>query len=617
MVQIAVYLKPNRLNQLKSHLWLLKPLKPLHPTWHNLCNLCLAGSAASSENKPRDTCSPEVFLLPPQADRTSFLFLTKMASDMETPLLAKQETTETKDNVTNAVEDPSLKNSSSGNVKGARLEALDLFRGLIMMIMAWDHSKDIFVNVTQKGAEGWQGEAANWNNSFWFFFARAVSDICAPGFFFTMGIGMVLFTFSRLKKQMSLKNIISHFVQRSFILFICGRLVNVSFSLPRLAALLYGNEIPMLPIGNEDGVLSLEKPLTLILFLLIGVFETMTALFMVMLVCSLTFLPLFFYLNSTKKLHATKILALSWILFALFCAISNIVIVYYQFGDPMDQNKTHSTVFPGRFYNASTIYEVLIRFLLIPGAFITYGFAAYPLIPWISPTILGMGYGFMFHDAMTGSRQEKNGVAETAEVGIGARIARVYRHFARVGVCLLLLFVLMRLFGGRVGNYRGWPRGDGDSSKGDLYDVNPVIEFLYTCKYPPSPAYLLLTLGVNLLLISCFQFLSSTYGTAQSRVWSAINEVLLSFGRSPLFFYVAHLFLIGSICTILGILFGKFVPGEETQKHINENDLGFRVSVMAYNLFLWIPVLIVLFPMCKRYGEFKRSQPINSWWRML
>ena len=68
----------------------------------------------------------------------------------------------------------------------SRLVALDLMRGFIMVIMAWDHSKDIFSSQNASrlnGREGWQGLFSGFDNRWDLFLARAVSNLCAPGFF--------------------------------------------------------------------------------------------------------------------------------------------------------------------------------------------------------------------------------------------------------------------------------------------------------------------------------------------------------------------------------------------------------------------------------------------------
>jgi uncharacterized membrane protein len=79
----------------------------------------------------------------------------------------------------------------AGGKASSRLVALDLMRGFIMVIMAWDHSKDIFSSQNASrlnGREGWQGLFSGFDNRWDLFMARAVSNLCAPGFFWVSGL---------------------------------------------------------------------------------------------------------------------------------------------------------------------------------------------------------------------------------------------------------------------------------------------------------------------------------------------------------------------------------------------------------------------------------------------
>ncbi|HEX5691146.1 MAG TPA: hypothetical protein VFX76_14125, partial [Roseiflexaceae bacterium] len=69
---------------------------------------------------------------------------------------------------------------------------------------------------------------------------------------------------------------------------------------------------------------------------------------------------------------------------------------------------------------------------------------------------------------------------------------------------------------------------------------------------------------------------------------------LLVFGRSPLFFYIAHLYLYG----LLGLTFGSRGTG----------------IVRMYPF--WLLGLAMLYPLCWLYGRFKLRQPPGSLWRL-
>jgi uncharacterized membrane protein YuzA (DUF378 family) len=67
------------------------------------------------------------------------------------------------------------------------------------------------------------------------------------------------------------------------------------------------------------------------------------------------------------------------------------------------------------------------------------------------------------------------------------------------------------------------------------------------------------------------------------------------FGRSPLFFYVAHLYLYG----LIGLV------------------LGSRETSMLQMYPYWLLGLAILYPLCWLYGRFKQRQVAGSLWRLL
>src|SRR5262249_15687745 len=115
----------------------------------------------------------------------------------------------------------------------------------------------------------------------------------------------------------------------------------------------------------------------------------------------------------------------------------------------------------------NVLYSPLTRALLIPGH-TNIIFVLYPLIPWMGLTIFGVVFGrWVVADSTTASRRAM-----------------------MIGASFLVLFLLVRLLNG-FGN------------------IHPVegsswIDFLNVTKYPPSLIFILLTLGVDLLLLSLF-----------------------------------------------------------------------------------------------------------------
>jgi uncharacterized membrane protein len=175
--------------------------------------------------------------------------------------------------------------------------------------------------------------------------------------------------------------------------------------------------------------------------------------------------------------------------------------------------------------------------------------AVYPTIPWLAPTLLGVAFGRL-------AQRDSS---------------RAFTLIGAAGIAFVVLFVILRASGG-IGSFQpvqpGW------------------IGLLNVTKYPPSLTFLLLTLGVDFILLALFEHTGA--GAAR---WTAPIRV---FGAAPLFFFITHLFLYGFI--------GKWYLGGTT---------------FATMYFWWFVGLVVLYLPCKWYGEFKQRRPPNSLWRML
>eukprot|EP00924_Labyrinthula_sp_SR-Ha-C_P000973 snap_masked-scaffold_7-processed-gene-9.26-mRNA-1 protein AED:1.00 eAED:1.00 QI:0/0/0/0/1/1/2/0/497 len=470
-----------------------------------------------------------------------------------------------------------------------RIVGLDLFRGLIMIIMSWDHLKDIVFDRTMHGSEAWQGEGPDYNNSLLFFFARAISDLCAPGFFFTMGIGMVYLMESRRKRLVPYSKVLAFFAKRSFLIFLVGRYVNFVFSFPwkfqaLLGEVVYDRGLPDQPLTWKDNsTLLIETSF-------IGEFQVMTALSF-----SMFFSSFLLWVESEVsksvitesllkhrvRMRRYKTLGTIFLASFILCfVVSNILIVHFQYGDPRQLRNE----FPGVGSHASTFCQILVRFLFIPGPVLTFIYVAYPVIPWIGLTFLGISFGLF----------------------LKADSRKTIGCLKFLSIFLLLSFVLLRLFFGHYGSERGFPVGDG--SETDDWAVNWVIEFLWTLKYPPSPAYAMITMGINFAIISFFsqswvEVLVTNVAVDEDtvkRLQTTMLNFLLVLGNAPLIFYCAHFLIITTFAVS-----ASYILGEELQ-----------LTSLSVLFLLWIPLNILLYPICKYFIEFRKQTPPDSYWRL-
>jgi uncharacterized membrane protein len=198
--------------------------------------------------------------------------------------------------------------------------------------------------------------------------------------------------------------------------------------------------------------------------------------------------------------------------------------------------------------HASFPYSAILRLLIIPGYTNTW-VVFYPVIPWLGVTGLGLLFGRLLHRDPFRARL----IVASAAAGC------------------LILFILVRSLG----------------SFGNLNEVQPGwMGFLNVVKYPPSLSFLAVTLSINFALIAVLMRLESAL---QSRF-----HPLLVFGRTPLFFYLLHLW----IFALIGILFT-------------------RGGSLVTMYLVWFLGLAILYPLCFQYGRFKIRRPVTSLWRFL
>ena len=117
-------------------------------------------------------------------------------------------------------------------------------------------------------------------------------------------------------------------------------------------------------------------------------------------------------------------------------------------------------------------------------------------------------------------------------------------------------------------------------------------------KYPPSLLFLLMTIGPALLLCAF-----------AARMPVALRDPLVTFGRAPFAFYVAHIYLIHALCLCLAAY-----QGFEVKKFLTVVFFlpkGYGVGLPAVYL-IWIGVVIALYPLSKWVAGLKARR--RDWW---
>ena len=105
----------------------------------------------------------------------------------------------------------------------SRLFAVDALRGLIIILMALDHA-NFFVAHKHSPGEYWGSGFPIYYDSLTFM-TRFVTHFAAPGFFFLMGVGMLLFADSQQTRGWGKWAVIRHFLIRGAVLIALQQLV--------------------------------------------------------------------------------------------------------------------------------------------------------------------------------------------------------------------------------------------------------------------------------------------------------------------------------------------------------------------------------------------------------
>ncbi len=373
----------------------------------------------------------------------------------------------------------------------ARLNSIDLLRGLVMVVMALDHTRDFFAaggpNPRDVGAPA-------------LFLTRWVTHFCAPTFIFLAGISAFLYG-QRLR----------HTAELSRYLATRGLwLVLIEFTVVRFAwsYSIYVNHF--------------------VAQVIFAIGASMIALAVLV------------------QLPRWAIAAAALVMIAGHNAFDGVKAV--EFGA------------------AAPLWDFLhqpAHLQLAPGADLV---VLYPLIPWIGVMAAGYLLGPVFK-------------RESA--------ARVRTLFA-LGAALTAGFILLRITN-LYGDPAPWAVQSGP--------VATVLSFLNCEKYPPSLLYLGMTLGPALMLLAAFE-----------KARGPVADWFTTYGRVPLFYYVAHLYLLHA----LALLYAWTVVGDVAPL------IGRLHKPAGYGLGLagvyavWLFVVVTLYPFCRWFAGVKRRR--TEWW---
>ncbi|MBA2249476.1 MAG: DUF1624 domain-containing protein [Chitinophagaceae bacterium] len=199
----------------------------------------------------------------------------------------------------------------------------------------------------------------------------------------------------------------------------------------------------------------------------------------------------------------------------------------------------------------------------------------YPLLPWIGVMAVGYVAGSLFIPTFKPKKRRK-----ILLLSGGSAIA---------------LFIILR-----AGNFYG-DAADWSIQKSTVFTL---LSFLNVTKYPPSLLYILMTLGPALIFLSLSE-----------RPLNSLTSKITIFGRVPMFYYLMHLFLIHTFAII-----GAIISGYKWQDMILSTRVNASPQLKGYGFYLitvyiiWISLIIILYPFCRWFDEYKRRNQSTKWW---
>ncbi len=210
---------------------------------------------------------------------------------------------------------------------------------------------------------------------------------------------------------------------------------------------------------------------------------------------------------------------------------------------------------------------------LVGGKVIATG---YPIIPWFVIMALGYAFGFLYKKEVAPARRKS------------------YLFF--IAATTIALFLLLRIING-YGDMKPW-----SVQRSALLTV---CSFLNLTKYPPSLLYSLMTLGPALFLLAIME-----------KPLNKLGQIIIVFGRVPLFFYILHLFLIHGLAMIAVVLSGRPWTDMVTITNANSKDSPWLQGygfTLGQTYLIWLLIVALLYPLCKWYDAYKTKHK-EKWW---
>ena len=197
----------------------------------------------------------------------------------------------------------------------------------------------------------------------------------------------------------------------------------------------------------------------------------------------------------------------------------------------------------------------------------------YAFLPWLGVMILGYCFGRVYAKGFDAMQRKK--------------------ILLRLGMGLISLFIFIRVMKGY-----GDPFPMSQQPRGAIFTA---LSFVNVNKYPPSLAFLAMTIGTGMLLLVFLE-----------NIQNKVTAFFRIYGRVPMLYYILHLYLIHAVAVVV-----FFAQGFSTGDIItNGNPFLFKPPGFGFGLLgvyaVWLFVFLALYPLCKRYDSYKSTH--KRWW---
>jgi len=199
----------------------------------------------------------------------------------------------------------------------------------------------------------------------------------------------------------------------------------------------------------------------------------------------------------------------------------------------------------------------------------------YAFLPWTGVMLLGYCFGKLYRANFDPLRRR--------------------RLLIIIGTSLVILFIILRYT-----NMYGDPVPWESQPRGSVYTF---LSFLNLNKYPPSLLFLCMTIGPGILFLALIE-----------KIQNGFTKVMNVYGRVPMLYYILHFYIIHILLVITFYIQGygtKDIVPAGLPFYFKPNGIGFGLlGVYA----TWIFVVVVLYPICKKYDRYKTAHIQEKPW---